>query len=72
MAAKEDKYEITKCCVYCEKSTLLAGEEYVLCPRKGVVSQNYVCRRFLYDPLKRIPKKPQPIPIPEAEEFVDV
>lgn len=67
-----EKYEITKCCAYCERATLLASEDYVLCAKKGVVSQNYVCRRFLYDPMKRTPQKMPPIPLPDPEEFVDV
>lgn len=67
-----EKYEITKCCAYCERSTQLANEEYVLCTKKGVVSQSYLCRRFLYDPMKRRPKKTPPLPVPDESEFIDV
>ncbi len=53
----EENLEIVKCCAYCEKATPLAGDEYVLCEKRGVVSLTHHCRRFAYDPLKRIPKR---------------
>ncbi|MBQ8207665.1 MAG: hypothetical protein IJZ89_02915 [Clostridia bacterium] len=56
-ANENDKIEIIKCCAFCEKATPLAGDEYVLCSKKGVVALTYKCRRFAYDPLKRIPKR---------------
>ncbi len=54
---KNEQVEIIKCCAFCEKATPLAGDEYVLCSKKGVVSLTYKCRRFSYDPLKRVPKR---------------
>ena len=59
---KRTDNEITKCCAYCEKATLLPGDDYVLCAKKGVVSPSHVCRRFEYDPMKRIPKRTPDIP----------
>ena len=44
-------------CAYCRRCTVLDGER-VLCIRKGIVSAGNSCRRFRYDPLKRVPPKP--------------
>jgi hypothetical protein len=49
---------IEKICFYCEHSSSLLTDEQVLCSRKGVVSSEYKCRKFIYDPLKRAPKRP--------------
>ncbi len=46
--------DIEKYCVYCEHSRPL-DEEQLLCPKKGVVSPGYSCKKFSYDPLKRVP-----------------
>lgn len=59
---KSEKYEIERLCAYCEKATKLAGEDYVLCKKRGVVAQGYVCRSFIYDPIKRKPKRLPQIP----------
>lgn len=64
----EEKFEITKCCAYCEKATLLSGDDYVLCSKKGVVALTYVCRRFSYDPLKVMPKRPAKYQFENEEE----
>lgn len=60
--------EIEKYCVYCEHSTLLYDEDYVLCQRKGVVSSLHKCRKFVYDPLKRKPAAPTI----SALEFINI
>ena len=44
-------------CMYCSHSRPL-DELYVSCPKCGVVSGGYSCRKFTYDPLKRIPPRP--------------
>lgn len=31
----------------------------MLCTKRGIVSVTYACRKFLYDPFKRIPVKPK-------------
>lgn len=50
--------DIEKLCKFCERAQELAGGETMLCPRYGVVSAEHICRRFLYDPLKRCPARP--------------
>lgn len=45
-------------CSYCAHGTKI-DEEQVLCIKRGVVSVCGQCRKFTYDPCKRIPPKPQ-------------
>lgn len=49
--------EIEPRCAYCARGAA-AGEREVVCPRKGVVSADYRCSRFRYDPLRRTPPRP--------------
>ena len=44
-------------CAYCKRGTPLDGEQ-VICIRRGIVSPTGSCRRFKYDPLKRVPPRP--------------
>lgn len=48
--------KIQKSCAYCQYGTKL-NDEQVLCIKKGVVSTDGKCRKFAYDPCKRIPAK---------------
>ncbi len=43
-------------CTYCQHGTAINNEE-ILCVKRGVVSINRVCRKFTYDPCKRVPVK---------------
>lgn len=47
--------EIEKICCNCEYASLMHDRDYVLCRRKGVVQAGHKCRKFIYDPLKRMP-----------------
>lgn len=44
-------------CAYCKRGAPLA-EGRVMCLKKGIVSAGDSCRKFRYDPLKRVPPKP--------------
>ena len=44
-------------CVYCSRGYELNPGE-IACPVHGVVEAYDHCRRFVYDPLKRVPPKP--------------
>ena len=44
-------------CCYCQWATPLDGGRLV-CAKKGIVICTGSCRRFRYDPLKRVPPKP--------------
>lgn len=43
-------------CAYCQRGTPLEDGR-VMCVKKGIVSAAGSCRRFRYDPLKRVPPK---------------
>ena len=51
--------KIEKCCAYCAHSGKINDSAY-LCTKKGMVSSCHQCRRFQYDPLKRVPVKNDP------------
>lgn len=44
-------------CAYCQRSAKLS-EDSVVCIKRGVVSAGGSCRKFKYDPLKRVPPRP--------------
>ena len=48
--------KMTKACTYCAHSTKI-DDEYVLCSKKGIRAAYAKCRKFIYDPCKRIPVK---------------
>ena len=50
--------KIQRSCTYCQHGTMLNDEE-VLCIKRGIVCVNRVCRKFTYDPCKRIPPRPK-------------
>ena len=59
MADLFDK-NIAPCCKYCARSKKLADEDdMLLCSKYGVVSVNYACKAFKYNPVKRTPAKRQ-------------
>ncbi len=43
-------------CAYCKHGVTL-DDDQVMCIKKGIVSPAGACRRFRYDPLKRVPPK---------------
>lgn len=48
--------KIPKACTYCLYGTQI-DQEQVLCIKKGVVPPDGKCRKFCYDPCKRMPLK---------------
>ena len=48
--------KIERSCTYCVYGTMLE-EDQVLCSKKGLRSAEKPCRKFKYDPCKRIPAK---------------
>lgn len=64
---KNKKNEIEKICAYCEYAATLKDKNFMLCKTRGVVSCSFSCRKFLYDPLKRIPTRPMILPVEETE-----
>ncbi len=49
---------IPRSCRYCVHGTKI-GDEQILCVKRGITSVNSQCRKFAYDPCKRIPMKPR-------------
>ncbi len=62
---RKNKEESPNICEYCRFASALSLSENMLCDKKGVVDKEYSCRRFVYDPLKRIPRRAPEIPVPE-------
>lgn len=69
MADKFFGRNIAPSCEYCERGRVTKDGKMVLCESKGIVFGKYSCRKFIYSPLKRIPKRRNPIPIPDEKEF---
>lgn len=66
---KDAKYDIDEICRYCEHSSLLCGNDDVLCEKKGVVSPTYKCKYFAVDVIKLEPKRLRDVP---SFDFVDI
>ena len=48
-------------CAYCEHGTPTQDTMAILCEKCGIVTADYSCRRFVYDPLSRVPKVMPPL-----------
>ena len=59
--------KIEKSCSYCVYGTKLDSET-VLCVKRGVVAAEGKCRKFEYDPCKRIPPKPKAMDFQKYDE----
>lgn len=64
---EQDDDDQPDCCACCEHATLLKGDRlHMVCDMKGVVSSSHVCRKFLYDPLKRNAARPLINPLSDS------
>lgn len=59
--------KIQRSCSYCAYGTQIDAEQ-VLCIKKGVVSVCGKCRKFSYDPFKRVPAKPKALDFSKYNE----
>ena len=50
--------KMEKSCTYCRYGTMLE-DGLALCTKRGVVSTERKCRKFRYDPIKRVPSQPK-------------
>ncbi len=48
--------KIDRSCSYCRRGTSMEDDQ-ILCVKHGIVSASNSCRKFRYDPCKRIPPK---------------
>ena len=51
--------KIERSCQYCTLGVQVG--EQILCAKKGLIPDSGCCRRFRYDPLKRIPPRKKPL-----------
>lgn len=58
---------IIPACCYCEYA--FVTDNCYSCAAKGKVAADFSCKKFLYDPFKRIPKKKPVLPEYKREEF---
>lgn len=54
-------------CIYCRRGGSLENGE-VICPKKGIVSEGFHCRHFVYDPLKRQPPASPVLDLSQLED----
>lgn len=59
--------KMPRSCCYCSYGTKLENNQ-VLCIKCGVVSDSYACRKFVYDPCKRLPLKEKPLDFQKYSE----
>ena len=59
--------KIEKSCAYCANGTKI-GDGQVLCMKKGVVPEDSKCRKFAYDPCKRVPVKAKAMDFSQYDE----
>lgn len=50
--------KMPRSCSYCTNGTKL-NDDAVLCTKRGFVPTEKPCRKFSYDPCRRIPPKPK-------------
>ena len=59
--------KIERSCLYCRYGTPM-NEDMMLCAKKGIVQPCDNCRKFRYDPFKRVPPKPKALDFSKYEE----
>lgn len=55
-------------CEYCARAAAL-DEDTILCTKKGMKSIDGKCRKFKYDPCKRIPTKAKALDFEKYKEY---
>ena len=60
--------KIAPACAYCLHGSPAADNRMVLCKQRGVVSPYSSCRKFVYDPLMRTPRR-QELPHFDPKDF---
>ena len=59
--------KIDRYCTYCQFAGKMDGE-HMICQKYGVVPVEHHCRKFRYDPLKRVPSRPSVKPLANLDE----
>lgn len=61
--------KIEPACAYCAHGKASCDDSCILCVKKGVMQPDSRCRKFEYDPLRRVPKEKAELPTFTAEDF---
>ena len=67
---KSNNQDLPCVCEFCEHATTINDEFNVLCNHRGIVNKEYKCKKFVYDPLKRVPRPLPPLPKLTEEDLV--
>ena len=59
--------KIDRYCTYCQFAGKI-DDETMVCQFCGIVPSGHRCRRFRYDPLKRVPSRQKPADFSEYDE----
>lgn len=59
---------IERSCSYCVHSAKTIGSNHIVCSKKGMIPCDQGCRKFKYDPLKRVPVKGKPKDFSQLDE----
>ena len=59
--------KMPRTCSTCQHSAVFDEDQY-LCTKRGIVENTFSCRKFRYDPCKRIPPA---VKAPEFDKFTD-
>lgn len=63
------KNNIEKNCAYCMRGYILSNGTECLCDKYGIITAVTGCKKFKYDPLKRVPHRTPDLPNHEDLEF---
>ena len=59
--------KMDRSCLYCRFGTKM-DEDMMLCAKKGIVPVCDGCRKFRYDPFRRVPTKPRALDFSKHEQ----
>jgi len=59
--------KIERACSYCQHGTEIE-DGLILCSKKGLKTPEFQCRKFKYDPCKRIPQKARALDFSKYDE----
>lgn len=67
---KKEQPDLPRVCEFCEHASLITDEKNVLCALHGIVHREYRCKKYTYDPLKRVPRALPPLPKLSEEDLL--
>ncbi len=64
-----DCKEVPQVCAICSFGTELPDGSGILCKKTGIRKPDSSCKKFEYDPLKRVPRRAPEMPVFTQEDF---